>query len=546
MIKKNIGRILAFLFIVFLAFGIGTTYERYRGTDLSRVPVVKRVPTQRLKQARYRQETTEGASTTSGTEDTNTRLTSVDSNGKPLLAENEMLSSAISTESLGGTTDELLLYPSITKGMRTPFDLWRYYGRGRSSFGSPILPMRFDQWLNYHRKQKPKLMRDVHAYMNGRFDFSGKAIPGQYMSGGKPIMKGPVARLPKGIGTYEQLATLSATEIRERDLFPYKPLAHPLQSVAHMVFPDSWIKVHPEHSRIDVDLDIPDDYLPEFPPPMFLTTHKELGDITNGQEVTLDNFFEIFDGLITPEQMEGLKELLRPSATTWFNHTDHRITEAPSKGVACFDCHVNGHTNGAIELGPDARPNLARLRTETPTMRGNYNLMQLSSKRSIRSMDHFSEVEEYFDGDPGMQQAIGPRAVKREVTNRMADFNAILDYPPAPKLNPLMRLIPDLCSEQELRGETLFHGKAQCVKCHSGPAFVDDYMHDLRVERFYVGRPEGPIKTFPLRGIKDSPPYLHDGRLPTLHDTVEFFNVVLELDLNEQEKDDLVAYMLCL
>ena len=160
MIKKNIGRILAFLFIVFLAFGIGTTYERYRGTDLSRVPVVKRVPTQRLKQARYRQETTEGASTTSGTEDTNTRLTSVDSNGKPLLAENEMLSSAISTESLGGTTDELLLYPSITKGMRTPFDLWRYYGRGRSSFGSPILPMRFDQWLNYHRKQKPKLMRD--------------------------------------------------------------------------------------------------------------------------------------------------------------------------------------------------------------------------------------------------------------------------------------------------------------------------------------------------------------------------------------------------
>ena len=57
----------------------------------------------------------------------------------------------------------------------------------------------------------------------------------------------------------------------------------------------------------------------------------------------------------------------------------------------------------------------------------------------------------------------------------------------------------------------------------AGPAFVDDYMHDLQVERFYKGRPEGPIKTFPLRGIKDSPPYLHDGRCPTLHDVVEFF-----------------------
>jgi hypothetical protein len=35
---------------------------------------------------------------------------------------------------------------------------------------------------------------------------------------------------------------------------------------------------------------------------------------------------------------------------------------------------------------------------------------------------------------------------------------------------------------------------------------------------------DGPIKTFPLRGIKDSPPYMHDGRLLTLEDTVEFFN----------------------
>ena len=71
-------------------------------------------------------------------------------------------------------------------------------------------------------------------------------------------------------------------------------------------------------------------------------------------------------------------------------------------------------------------------------------------------------------------------------------------------------------------------------------------MHDLKVERFYHGRPEGPIKTFALRGIKDSPPYLHDGRLPTLDDAVEFFNLVLELQLTAQEKDDLRNYLLCL
>ena len=49
--------------------------------------------------------------------------------------------------------------------------------------------------------------------------------------------------------------------------------------------------------------------------------------------------------------------------------------------------------------------------------------------------------------------------------------------------------------------------------------------------------PDGPIKTFTLRGIKDSPPYLHDGRLLTLADTVEFFNLVLGTKLTQPEKE---------
>ena len=76
-------------------------------------------------------------------------------------------------------------------------------------------------------------------------------------------------------------------------------------------------------------------------------------------------------------------------------------------------------------------------------------------------------------------------------------------------------------------------------------------MHDLQVERFYKPRTinglmatqQGPIKTFTLRGIKESPPYFHDGRLLTLEDTVEFFNLVLELKLDGGEKKALVAFM---
>ncbi|MFO0914317.1 MAG: cytochrome B6 [Pirellulales bacterium] len=535
------------ILVVGFAWGVHTTYERYRGTDLSRVPQVKRDsrPTA-VAHRTFRPVVPDGPVTTVHvTADSGNGSISGDSHQGPAVSDT-IATTASSSPASNDILQELKIYPAIEKGMRTPFDLWRYYGRGVTSFNSPVLPMRFEQWVEFHQKQKPALMAEIEHYMQGRFDFSGETIEGATMSGGKPIMRGPVARLPAGYGSFEDVSELPISEIRRQDLFPYKPLAHPLQSTAHMLFPREWIKVHPEHERIDVDLDFPAAYLPEFPPPLYLTTHKELGDVTRGQEITLDNHFEMFDGLLTPEQMEGLKELLRPSPTTWFNHTDHRLTLAPSKGVACFDCHVNGHTNGAIELGPDSRPNMARLRVDTPSLRGNYNLMQFSSKRSIRSMDHFAEVEEYFDGDPGMQQAIGPRAVQRTVTNRMGDFNAIIDLPPAPKLDPLMRLDPELATDAELRGEALFHGKGQCATCHYGPSFVDDYMHDLRVERFYVGRPEGPIKTFPLRAIKDSPPYLHDGRCPTLHDAVEFFNLVLQLHLSSAEKNDLVAYLLCL
>ena len=71
------------------------------------------------------------------------------------------------------------------------------------------------------------------------------------------------------------------------------------------------------------------------------------------------------------------------------------------------------------------------------------------------------------------------------------------------------------------------------------------------MERFYTPQmincrlavPEGPIKTFTLRGIKESPPYLHDGRLLTLEDTVEFFNLVLGTQLTSTEKSDLLAFL---
>jgi cytochrome c peroxidase len=133
----------------------------------------------------------------------------------------------------------------------------------------------------------------------------------------------------------------------------------------------------------------------------------------------------------------------------------------------------------------------------------------------------------------------------------MAEMQALLDFPPAPKLDVFGRLDPARATPSELRGQDLFFGKAQCASCHAPPYYTDNSMHNLQTGRFFTPQlargammtADGPIKTFPLRGLKDSPPYLHDGRLLTIADTVEFFNLILGTKLNAVEKTELEAFL---
>ena len=123
-----------------------------------------------------------------------------------------------------------------------------------------------------------------------------------------------------------------------------------------MVFPQFQIDMFPRLQRVDVDFDLPEAFLPEFPPAMFLQHRPELGDVSRGQVVTLNNFFELFKEILTPVQLDGLRLLVTPMPQEEFNATDDRKTAEASPGVACFDCHVIGHTTGQIELSPDIRP----------------------------------------------------------------------------------------------------------------------------------------------------------------------------------------------
>jgi cytochrome c peroxidase len=392
---------------------------------------------------------------------------------------------------------------------------------------------------------RPQVMADQQRLLEARYDLKPRLDPKVTMSRGKPLAVGPTARVPKGLD-WDALAALAPDEIKTRGAFPYPPLPHPKHATGGQVFPKMQILMFPRLERFDVDFDLPDAFLPEFPPAIFLQSRPELGDVSRGEVVSINNFDALFKDLLTPVQLDGLRMLLTPLPQEEFNATDDRKTVNPSLGVACFDCHVNGHTTAQFHLNPDDRPQQRRFRLDTTSLRGLFVQQLHGSKRSLRSVEDFTEFEQrtaYFNGDHVHAAKKGARILDRVVVSHMAQMQNMLDFPPAPKLDVMGRLDPAKASESERRGEEVFFGKGKCSVCHVPPFYLDQLMHDLRLERFTSEPGDGPIKTFTLRGIKDSPPYLHDGRALTLEDTVEFFNLVLGLRLLPQEKSDLVAFL---
>jgi len=431
----------------------------------------------------------------------------------------------------------------------------------KSSY-APVVPAEnFAAMMSRMKAEKPSVAQRQNDLLRERYDLKNDPAPGVVMARGKPTQRGIRVKLAPGT-SWEKLATLTPEEIRANGLFPqgFLPLPHPNHSEGGMVFPQFQIdeikrQEGRDLTRFDLDFDLPDHFLPEFPAPIFLTTRPDLGDVSQGKLVTIDNFFELFDGILNPKQIEGLRLMVTPFPQQQFNQTSDRRSERPHRGVACFDCHANGHANGATHLAGDVRPQEHRHRLDTPSLRG-VNIQRLfGSQRALKSVEDFTEFEQraaYFDGDPVIATKKGANVLERgSQVHFMAEFQELLDFPPAPKLDLLGKLIPEKAAAAERRGQDLFFGKAQCALCHAPPYYTDNSMHNLQTERFFKpkminGRKasaDGPIKTFPLRGIKDSPPYLHDGRLLTLDDTVEFFNLILGTRLSAEEKGDLVAFL---
>ena len=121
---------------------------------------------------------------------------------------------------------------------------------------------------------------------------------------------------------------------------------------------------------------------------------------------------------------------------------------------------------------------------------------------------------------------------------------------------------PTALSSAAQRGYALFTGRARCSRCHAGPLFTDDGLHNTGVGgndrgQFEVtGLPQdrGRFKTPSLRNVVLTAPYMHNGSFATLESVVEFYNrggrpnpnldpAIRPLRLSAGERTDLVAFL---
>ncbi len=102
----------------------------------------------------------------------------------------------------------------------------------------------------------------------------------------------------------------------------------------------------------------------------------------------------------------------------------------------------------------DIRPQEFRHRIKTPTLRG-LNIQRLfGSQRALKTVEDFTEFEQraaYFDGDPVIAAKKGINILDRgSQVHAMAEFQEILDFPPAPKLDVFGKLDPAKATAAEL------------------------------------------------------------------------------------------------
>jgi cytochrome c peroxidase len=207
-------------------------------------------------------------------------------------------------------------------------------GKKPTSYMPVAVPEDFESIMKRMSTARPQIMKRQLALLEERYDLGNRPMQGIAMFRGKPVQEGVRARLRPGM-TWEKLAQMTPEEVRDQGAFPagFMPLPHPNHPEGGMLFPKFHIdevkkQEDRDLTRFDLDFDFPDHIMPEFPPPIFLTTRPDLGDVSKGKLVTIDNFYDIFNGILNPKQIEGFRLLVSPFPQQQFNQTEDLLMHA--------------------------------------------------------------------------------------------------------------------------------------------------------------------------------------------------------------------------
>ena len=199
------------------------------------------------------------------------------------------------------------------------------------------LPVNFAEVMAKMKADKPAVEKRHQTLLNDRYDLANKTTGEKMSAGRRDIQVGVRVKLPEGV-TWKQLADMTPDEVREKGVYPkgFLPLPHPHHQEGGMVFPKFHIDEIKKQegrdlTRFDLDFDIPDLFLPEFPPPIYLTTRPDLGDVSKGQLVTIENFFEMFKDILNSSSWKALAAV-DPMAQQQFNATTTRGARRPTAG----------------------------------------------------------------------------------------------------------------------------------------------------------------------------------------------------------------------
>jgi cytochrome c peroxidase len=236
------------------------------------------------------------------------------------------------------------------------------------------------------------------------------------------------------------------------------------------------------------------------------------------------------------------------------------IFDGPAKdlGITCSTCHNRSDINQRFFI-PGISPHPGAVDVDGSYFNARFNdhradPLDIPSLRGLRFTGPYGRDGRFASLRDFTRNVIVNEFKGNEpsplILDALVAYMLEFDFLPAPNLERDGRLRAD-ASAAEKRGEVLFNqpfpqmNGQSCASCHTPSShFTDNLVHDIGSTGDGAKSGfSGALDTPTLLGIVHTAPYFHDGRFRTLAEVVAWFDGQFSLDLGEEGRADLTAYL---